>query len=304
MTIVVYLLLVVFIGSLIVFMYLSSRNQHKTAGLSLADKTNIIATVVNLVMLILAVVSIQIAVESYKDAQESGSQQQQTLNASKEALLFVVEALKDQKETLEDSHRALKQSVDIIAAQQTLLEQSVEISRNQLAVLDAQWKRQLEQPDIHALLVYPVMPSVIVMNKSKIKPVKDGLYQLITLNIDRWLGNRYQSVSTVATNVDAIRPDGSYLPSRLEFILDPNQPLEKGNRLYGYLSVSCPDCIAHRLYWVLIKYGEEGWYAELPKFDEELSLVSLGKLTPSTVEGHVNQFLSRKGLHAIPTKLR
>jgi hypothetical protein len=100
----------------------------------------------------------------------------------------------------------------------------------------------------------------------------------------------------MATKVDAIRPDGSYLPSTLELILDPNEPLKNGTRLYGYLSISCPECIAHRVYWVLIKYGEEGWYTELSKADSEYSLKVLGNLTPSIVDGYVSSFLSRKDL--------
>jgi hypothetical protein len=300
LSIIIYSLLIILVGGLVIFLYPHIRNQQ---GLSLSDKTNIVMTVVNLVLLILAVVSIDIAVKSYQAVQESGSQQQRTLDASKDSLSSVVRALEEQERMMDDSRRALKQSVDIMTAQQNLLQQSVETSRNQLAVLDAQWKRQLEQPDIHAVPVYPAKPAVIVMNKSKIKPVRDGLYQLIALNIDRWLGDRYQLVSNKATKVDSIRPDGSYLPSTLELIPDPNQPLEKGNRLYGYLSVSCPDCIAHRLYWVLIKYGEEGWYAELSKTDQEYSLKALSNLNPSTVDGHISSFLSRQDLIAMPKRL-
>jgi len=190
-----------------------------------------------------------------------------------------------------------------MTAQQELLQQSVETSRNQLAVLDAQWKRELEQPDIHAVLLYPAKPSVIVMNKSSIKPVKNGLYQLIMLNINRWLGDRYQLVQTKATQVDSIRPDGSYLPSSLELILDPNEPLKNGDRLYGYLSISCPECIAHRMYWVLIKYGEDGWYAELSKTDSEYSPKALANLNPSIIDGYIGSFLSREDLVAMPKRL-
>lgn len=297
------MLLTILIGGIVVFLCLHVRRQNRPGKLSLSDKTNIVATVVNIVLLVLAVVSIHIALKSYQTAQKSGAQQQGTLDASKDALSSVVGALKEQQGTLNDSRLALKQSVDIITEQKKLLQQSVQTSRNQLAVLDAQWKRQLEQPDIHAVPVYPAKPAIIVMNKSKIKPVRDGLYQLIAVNIDRWLGDRYQSVSNRATKVDSIRPDGSYLPSTLELIPDPNQPLEKGNRLYGYLSVSCPDCIAHRLYWVLIKYGEEGWYAELSKTDQEYSLKALGNLNPSTVDGHISSFLSRQDLNVMPKRL-
>jgi chromosome segregation ATPase len=117
----------------------------------------------NLVSLVVAIISINIALNSYQAAQESGRQQQQTLDASKEALSSVVGALKKQEGIIDDSRQTLRQSIDIMTEQQKLLQQSVETSRNQLAVLDAQWKRQLEQPDIHAVLVYPTKPAVIVI---------------------------------------------------------------------------------------------------------------------------------------------
>jgi hypothetical protein len=305
LSLVIYSLLIVLIAAFAVFLYSNVRKKQRKQGLSLADKTNIAMTVVNLMSLILAVVSIQIAVSSYQAAQESGKQQQQTLDASKSSLSSVVESLKKQQGTLDASRLALNESLTVMTAQQKLLQHSVQTSRNQLAVLDAQWKRQLEQPDIHAVLVYPAKPAVIVTNKSKIKPVKDGLYTFITLNIDRWLGDRYQMVQQASSKVDSLRPEGSYLPSTLNLVIDPpqSQPLGKGDRLYGYLSISCPDCIANRLYWVLIKYGQEGWFVEVSNNDPEYSLPALGKLSPSTAEGHISQFLSRKDLIAMPTRL-
>jgi len=300
----IYLLLVVFLGGLAVFLFRQIRHQYRTQELSLADRTNMVMTIVNLVLLIVAVVSLYIAVMSYWDAQESGRQQQQTLDTSKNSLASVVGALKKQQGSLDDSRDALTQAVKIITEQQKLLQQSVQTSRSQLAVLDAQWKRELEQPDIRAALVYPADPSFIVMNQSKIKPVREGHYQFITLNIDRWLGDHYQLVQTRGSDVGAsIPPGGQYLPSRFELRLDPNQPIEKGNRLYGYLSISCPDCIAKRLYWVLIKYGEEGWYSEVPIDDKAYSIKALAKLTPTTAEAHIRNFLLRKDLISMPTRL-
>jgi chromosome segregation ATPase len=190
MSIIVGSLGAILIVGLAAFLYIQLRNQHRTQGLSLSDKTDIAKMAMSLGSLIMAVISLYIAINSYQSAQQSGRQQQQTLNASKDSLLSVVDVLKNQQSMIEDSRHALRQSIDIITAQKDLLQQSVETSRNQLSVLDAQWKRQLEQPDIHAALVYPAKPAVLLINKSNIKPVKDGLYQLITLNIDRWLGVR------------------------------------------------------------------------------------------------------------------
>lgn len=214
----------------------------------------------------------------------------------------MVGALKEQQGTLDDSRLALKQSVDIITAQKNLLQQSVQTSRNQLAVLDAQWKRELERPDIHAILVYPDNPAVGIRNDSKVKPIRDGKWQFFSNNIDRWSGNGYQMVQHVTETVDPIRPMGSLIPKFLSLRLDPSEPLEKGNRLYGYLYVGCPDCITSRMYWVLIKYKERGWFVEVPPNDPQYCLPSLQKLTPLTVEEHVDRFLARKDLIEIPAR--
>jgi hypothetical protein len=177
MSIIVGSLGAILIVGLAAFLYIQLRNKHRTQGLSLSDKTDIAKMAMSLGSLIMAVISLYIAINSYQSAQESDLQQRQTLSASKDSLLSVVDVLKNQQSMIEDSRYALRQSIDIITAQKDLLQQSVETSRNQLAVLDAQWKRQLEQPDIYAALVYPAKTAVLVSNKSNIKPVKDGLYQ-------------------------------------------------------------------------------------------------------------------------------
>lgn len=302
---IIYLALAAFIAVIAIMLYREIQKLYRqNLRLSLADNTNIVMTIVNLVLLVVAVVSLQIAVNSYLDAQESGRQQQQILDASKQSLSSVVGALNKQQRSLDDSRDALTQSVKITTAQQKLLQESVKTSRSQLAVLDAQWKRELEQPDIRVALVYPANPSFIVMNQSKTKPLREGHYQLITLNIDHWEGDRYQMVQTRGSEIGAsIPPGGSFLPTEFALRLDPNQPIEKGNRLYGYLNISCPDCTTVRVYWVLIKYGEQGWYAEIPIHDKEYSLSVLSTLTPTTVEAHIRNFLLRNDLIEMPTKL-
>lgn len=105
----------------------------------------------------------------------------------------------------------------------------------------------------------------------------------------------FQLVSIVATSIDFIPPEGSYLPTKLDLRLDPNEPLAKGNRLFGYLSINCADGATRRAYWVLIKWGEEGWYREV-KNDGYPFL----KLRPNNIEGYVSNFLLHKDLLQMP----
>lgn len=274
MSTIIYLLMIVLMIELFVFLHINIRKQQRVQELSLSDKTNIIMTFVNVALLILAFVSINIAIESYRATENSGIQQQRALDASNNSLSSVVKTLKEQQEILDESRRALKQSFNVV---------------------EAQWKRQLEKPDIHAILLYPAYPHVIIINNSKIKPLMDGHYQFFTLNIDRWLGSNYQIVQAINKVDSAIPPKGTQLQTKLELRLDPNQPLKEGDRLYGYLSVSCSDCVTSRCYWVLIKYGKQGSFVEVTKDkNKEYSLITLMSLTPSTIEKHINGFLLRK----------
>lgn len=257
----------------------------------------------NIALFLLAVVSLYIAAVSYNDANESASKQQAALDASRKSLDAVSVTLEKQLRTLEESRIAFAGVVETAKEQQRLLHQAVQTARSQLQVLEAEQKRQLEQPDIHAVIVYPAKPAIILENRSRIKPVKDAMYQLITLNVDRWLGDRYQLVQTVSTPVNYVRPQGSYLPSTLELRLDPSQPLVAGNRLYGYLTVDCPECVSRRIYWVYLKFGEEGWFREVRSGEQNYTLSVLAQLSPATVETHLRQFGSGQDLIPIRARL-
>jgi cell division protein FtsL len=299
----VYLVLAV---ALVLFLYFFARRVrlHSTADrLSLGDYVSIVATVLNVILLVVAVVSLHVAVDAYLDAKGSGKkqeerldQQQRVLEGSRQALDAVVQGLSRQQNTLEKARDALDSSVRTAIAQQRLLGQSVANSEQQLHILKAQWERELEQPDIHAQLLYPQAPAVVLSNSSKVKPVRQGLYELIMFNIDRPRNaDSFQIVETVATPIDFIPPEGSYLPTMLNLHLDPNEPLAKGNRLFGYLSISCADCATRRAYWILIKWGEAGWYREAKNDGYPFF-----KLKPNNIEVYVSDFLSRKDLLSIP----
>jgi hypothetical protein len=197
---------------------------------------------------------------------------------------------------LEKSRQALDSSVSTAIAQQQLLSQSVANSKTQLGILKAQWARELERPDVHAALCFPERLSVQLSNSSRVKPVRDGLYQLIMFNIDRPYSRNFQLVQTASTPLGTIPPSFSYLPSNLNILLDPAEDLTKGNRLFGYLSISCAECVTPRTYWALIKYGEEGWYREIKAGEK----YPFPQLTPANIEGYVSDFLKHKDLIQMP----
>jgi hypothetical protein len=34
--------------------------------------------------------------------------------------------------------------------------------------------------------------------------------------------------------------------------------------LFGWVRTTCPEYVTERFYWIYTKYGEGGWYGELP----------------------------------------
>lgn len=276
-------------------------HEHASAGqrLPLSDYVAVAGALLNIVVLVIAVISLHVAITTYQDAKRSGEEQTKALQSSRDALSGVAQSLDKQAGTLERSRQALDVSVTTAVAQEKLLSESVANSRKQLGMLQAQWARELEQPDIHAFLVYPQNPSIIVQNISKIKPVRTGLYQIFLLDLDRPKGTRLSLVENAATPVDFIEPSGRFLPAGLNLMPAPGDPQPvKGDRLFGYLSIGCADCKTHRSYWVFMRYQEEGRYCEGKGMEYPFF-----RLTPENVEGYVSAFLRRSDLVEMPKQL-
>jgi hypothetical protein len=56
--------------------------------------------------------------------------------------------------------------------------------------------------------------------------------------------------------------------SAIEPIFDrPNvlSLLKDNDEVFGYMSVSCPECERERVYWVYVKWPKGGWYSEIPE---------------------------------------
>lgn len=283
------------------FFFVGRIRSNLASGqrLPLSDYVAVVGAALNIVFLVIAVISLRVAVTTYDDAKRSGDEQTKVLQASRDALAGVAQSLDKQENTLEKSRQALDSSVKSAIAQQDLLFQGVANSRQQLRLLKEQWARELEQPDIQAALVYPQSPSIIVRNASKVKPIRTALYQIILFNVDKPQGKRFPIVETTATTVDFIPPEDQYLPAQLALIPAPGDPPPvKGDRLFGYLSISCADCKKHRAYWVFMRYQEEGWYCEGKGPD-----YPFWQLGPDNIEGYVSEFLRRPDLTKMPKPL-
>jgi hypothetical protein len=281
------------------FLFVGRIRSDLASGqrLPLSDYVAVVGAALNVVFLVIAVISLHVAVTTYNDAKRSGDEQTKVLQASRDALAGVAQSLDKQEDTLEKSRQALDSSVESAIAQQDLLSESVRNSKEQLGILRSQWVRELEQPDASASFYYPQEPSIQLFNRSAIKPARDANYQLIALNLNKVKDRVFQLVQTATTSAGTLFPKASYIPTKLNLLRNPDQPLSKGDRIFGYLIIDCPDCKQRRAYWFLIRFEEDGWYREMvPPFKSYL----LDKITPESADATVDDFMKNTDLIRIP----
>jgi hypothetical protein len=232
------------------------------ARLSLTDYVAILSAPLNVVLLVVAVMALQVATTTYQDAKQSGEEQTKALRSSRDALGGMAQILNEQENTLEQSRTALDSSIKVAISQQQLLSKSVSNSRKQLEILQAEWAREIEQPDVHLALFYTDDLSIQVMNKGK-KVARDTLYQGIFWKINKPKEDAFEWASIKPTEVKYIRSGNGFAPTAAQWWFGQNgTSLVNGDRLFGYMTVQCPDCMQERVYWAYFEVGGEGVYAE------------------------------------------
>lgn len=243
--------------------YLIRLIRRQSSPLSFTDHVAIASFAtgffLNLVFLIIAIVSLKVAFDSYTTAMQGGEEQ---LKALQEARNAIVSTGADQKQSLEESRKVLDRVISIIKKEYAVLENSYKISASQLDIIKEQRRRELEQPDVHLALFYTDNFSVQVINKGK-KIARDTLYQGLFLNLSRPSKNAFQWANAIPTEVKYIRPGSSFSPTEVTWHFgNGDTPLKQGDRLFGYMSVQCTDCVQDRIYWVYFEYAGEGSYSE------------------------------------------
>jgi hypothetical protein len=122
-----------------------------------------------------------------------------------------------------------------------------------------------EKPDIHLALVYPKAFAIVLYNSSGVlleKPkYAPGIWNLDRLNES---GNAPTLIIPVFEG-DWIRPHESMGPENVFDSPLVKPAVKPGDRLFGFITVTCPTCLVNREYWVYEVFDEGGWYCELPK---------------------------------------
>ena len=229
--------------------------------------------ILNLALLVLTISTVWVSIKSYRDADRSSQQQQATLEASR---------------------TALQQALTTAGEQQRLLQQSVDVSTKQLAIITQQQQREMQQPDVHAVLLYPQRPSILLTNTSRGKTAHDASHEARFWNLSHLTGEHFVLDSSRHQKCDYIYSNSACGPYEFDFAI--NKPAE-GDELFGYVTVQCPDCATYRVYWAYIIYGKDGVFTE-----GKMSDYDWYHMTPQDAKEILEQFKGRKGLMSIPTK--
>ena len=138
-----------------------------------------------------------------------------------------------------------------------------------------------EKPDISIRLMYNIGRTCItisLVNKSKTAVLYSPYYQAVLWDLDT--DNMAEPLQIPARSMkdDWIRPQaglGAYCITGTE----SEKRVKKGDRLFGYIIVECPKCLANRIYWVYLTFGGAGWFSEtkevpsFAKIEQNLSAI-------------------------------
>ena len=287
-----FILLVLVLGIGLYGFYLF-RRARRGGTLTLSDHLGIanllVATVIGIVALAIAVASFKVAFDSYREAKASGEEQLSALQNARAAILTTGT---EQKSLLDKSASALQLMLDSAHKQQAILDKSLQTSQTQLSLLLEQKRREAERPDVRLIPLQPKELELMIYNASGTKIAKDVHYAVSLMIVDRpATSGVYPAFSTETTNIDYIRPSSAYAPSILRFHNGDSIPVTKGARLFGWASITCPDCAKDRVYWVYWKYQEAGYYLE-----SEDGKMPFGQMPAKTPETILDEFLHMPGI--------
>jgi hypothetical protein len=81
-------------------------------------------------------------------------------------------------------------------------------------------------------------------------------------------------------------------------LFDPPQiihPVDQGQKLFGWIQISCPMCVRTHYYWAYIQLGYGGWYSEVSKERHEAIVKWLHENGPYN-DSDIDRILSVIGL--------
>ena len=119
------------------------------------------------------------------------------------------------------------------------------------------------KPDLMVSIVNPTAPQLIIWPLYTV--ARNVESEPLLGDIDRDDAVSSNSLIINQMKYDWIRQDQHAGPSALLDSRDIQNVVRSGHHIFGYLTVTCPDCERVRLYWIYFTYGKGGWFAEIPR---------------------------------------
>ena len=115
-----------------------------------------------------------------------------------------------------------------------------------------------ELPDVSIRLVHPKTPGVVAVAMHSL--ARDIEISPVLWNLDLQTND---SLFVYKTKFEWMRVDQIGAPSPVVHPDDVKSRVKEGNRVLGFITVTCSNCIGVRVYWIYFVYGAGGWYSEI-----------------------------------------
>jgi hypothetical protein len=197
-----------------------------------------------------------------EDAQTRLESAQNEMNRRQDALNRFQQQLGQEQEQLSEKETAIAKQVGDIAR----------LSAPKPIIL----------PDVEMRLVGVRHPSPLLVNSSR------DVAHDIKWSVELWNLDRPPSPPASAWNpllipvqmFDYIRPHESGGPQEIFNTPLVSNAVSVGNRLFGYGTVTCPNCVTTRCVWIYLVYGSSGWYSPLPSNAPFVDVKTVFKIIP------------------------
>ena len=161
---------------------------------------------------------------------------------------------------------------------------------HQADALDIPHQAPAQKPEVTAKFVQATSPGLIVLNNSQVV-VRDP-----SCSVNMWNFSRTPPISLPTYNQpnpgQFIKPGAGLLLATLD---NPSMKpqITAGDRLFGFVSVDCPECKTARFYWLFVIYGRpvDAWYAEVPE-GQQVDVIAVNKALGET-NWDIETFMSR-----------
>ncbi|HKT89861.1 MAG TPA: hypothetical protein VJQ59_15565, partial [Candidatus Sulfotelmatobacter sp.] len=149
-------------------------------------------------------------------------------------------------------------------------------------------------PDIDLALIYPQEFAAIFLNRSSVT-LNEPSWRFMMWDLDAHDINGYPTNLKIPSGggPGAWIAQHSMLPPEA-IIYNVRAQVKPGDRLFGWASVTCPDCIKSRTYWIYAIEGSDGWFAESTVGEPDISYFTSANV--QAIGEHLDEFWKREGV--------